>query len=81
MPQNAEAIDTMNLMSIRGWIPSFCRGIVPALLVFLTFTAQAQTHGPPITFPVEKVRESYLFYSEDGLLKNCGVRLFGEWPA
>jgi len=46
----------------------------------LSFAAQAQTLGPIVTIPIEKVRELYNYPAEDGSGKSCGVRLYGEWP-
>ncbi len=43
--------------------------------------ALGQPSGPIITIPIEKVREHYNNPAEDGTGKNCGVRLYGEWPA
>ncbi|MBN8246685.1 MAG: PKD domain-containing protein, partial [Verrucomicrobia bacterium] len=34
-----------------------------------------------ITIPIEKVRETYDNISENGAIRSCGVRLYGEWPA
>ncbi len=50
------------------------------LAALLGAPAFAQQFGPIITIPIEKVREHYLNWHEDGTGKNCGVRLYGEWP-
>ena len=52
-----------------------------ALLCALGPPVHAQQFGPIIRIPIEKVREHYINLHEDGSGKNCGVRLFGEWPA
>ncbi|MBN9689595.1 MAG: PKD domain-containing protein [Verrucomicrobia bacterium] len=45
------------------------------------FSGRAQTLGPIVTIPIEKVREHYYHPAEDGTGKSCGVRLYGEWTA
>jgi PKD repeat protein len=55
--------------------------LILGLAGWLEAPAVAQQFGPIITIPIEKVREHYLNWHEDGTGKNCGVRLYGEWPA
>ncbi|MEI2762566.1 PKD domain-containing protein [Methanothrix soehngenii] len=53
---------------------------VLGLLCLLGQLARAQTLGPIITIPIEKVRELYRSTNESGTRLTCGVRLYGEWP-
>ena len=73
----------MNPPSPRRLLRSFHRLLLSALLPLLLYSpaAFAQSFGPVITIPIEKVREHYNNPHEDGTGKNCGVRLYGEWPA
>ena len=40
----------------------------------------AQSLGPVVTIPIEKVKKTYRILSEDGNVGSCGVQLFGEYP-
>lgn len=55
-------------------------GVLLGMASLVAPKAVAQTLGPIVTIPIEKVRETYSGTNETGTRKQCGVRLYGEWP-
>ncbi len=66
---------------LAGVSRSFWSGLTLMLAVAGLSPGSAQTFGPIVTIPIEKVRESYYHPAEDGTGKSCGVKLYGEWTA
>jgi len=74
----------MTTSAFPAWVARLNRRLhlvaVLILLPFLTPVVRSQSFGPIVIIPIEKVREHYYNLAEDGKGKNCGVRLYGEWP-
>jgi hypothetical protein len=74
----------MTTSAFPAWVARLNRRLhMVAVLILLSFlppVVRSQSFGPIVIIPIEKDREHHYNLAEDGKGKNCGVRLYGEWP-